>query len=154
LPPCSPHRCIAALAGQTIPGQSACLSGASIRHPAMPSQARRSRRASPKNQMGTVLPELAPRPRACTARRARAGLEQPVGDVLPHRGMLGQEELLEDEPDLHCQTKRIICRFVQGWQKGLPIISVLVCWCGSAGCYSLSRAVSRPYPLSYADLLI
>ena len=29
-----------------------------------------------------------------------AGVEQPVGDVLPHRGVLGQEELLEDEPDL------------------------------------------------------
>ena len=29
-----------------------------------------------------------------------AGVEQPVGDVLPHRGRFGQEELLEDEPDL------------------------------------------------------
>ena len=29
-----------------------------------------------------------------------AGVEQPVGDVLAHRGVLGQEELLEDEPDL------------------------------------------------------
>ena len=29
-----------------------------------------------------------------------AGVEQPVGDVLPHRGMFGQEELLEDEADL------------------------------------------------------
>ena len=29
-----------------------------------------------------------------------AGVEQPVGDVLPHRGVFGQEELLEDEPDL------------------------------------------------------
>ena len=29
-----------------------------------------------------------------------AGVEQPVGDVLPHRGVLGQEELLEDEADL------------------------------------------------------
>src|SRR5437763_17160324 len=27
-----------------------------------------------------------------------AGVEQPVGDVLPHRGMFGQEELLEAEP--------------------------------------------------------
>ena len=29
-----------------------------------------------------------------------AGVEQPVGDVLAHRGVLGQEELLEDEADL------------------------------------------------------
>ena len=29
-----------------------------------------------------------------------AGVEQPVGDVLARRGVLGQEELLEDEPDL------------------------------------------------------
>src|SRR5262249_15712221 len=29
-----------------------------------------------------------------------AGVEQPVGDVLPHRGMLGEEELLEHEADL------------------------------------------------------
>ena len=29
-----------------------------------------------------------------------AGVEHPVGDVLAHRGVLGQEELLEDEPDL------------------------------------------------------
>ena len=29
-----------------------------------------------------------------------AGVEQPVGDVLPRRRVLGQEELLEDEPDL------------------------------------------------------
>ena len=31
---------------------------------------------------------------------ADVGVEQPVGDVLPHRGMLGKEELLEDEADL------------------------------------------------------
>jgi hypothetical protein len=31
---------------------------------------------------------------------AGTGVEQPVGDVLPHRGVFGQEELLEDEPDL------------------------------------------------------
>src|SRR4029453_19302408 len=29
-----------------------------------------------------------------------AGVEQPVGDVLPRRGMFGQEELLKDEADL------------------------------------------------------
>src|SRR4029450_953141 len=29
-----------------------------------------------------------------------AGVEQPVGDVLPRRGMFGQEELLEAEADL------------------------------------------------------
>jgi hypothetical protein len=29
-----------------------------------------------------------------------AGVEDPVGDVLAHRGVLGQEELLEDEADL------------------------------------------------------
>src|SRR5919198_412062 len=29
-----------------------------------------------------------------------AGVEQPVGDVLPRGGVFGQEELLEDEPDL------------------------------------------------------
>src|SRR4051812_44854813 len=28
-----------------------------------------------------------------------SGVEHPVGDVLPHRGVLGQEELLEHEPD-------------------------------------------------------
>ena len=28
-----------------------------------------------------------------------AGVEQPVGDVVEHGGVLGQEELLEDEPD-------------------------------------------------------
>ena len=32
--------------------------------------------------------------------RGDAGVKQPVGDVLPHRGMFGQEELLEDEPNL------------------------------------------------------
>ena len=35
-----------------------------------------------------------------------AGVEQPVGDVLPHRGMFGQEELLEDEPDLPSPQQR------------------------------------------------
>ena len=35
-----------------------------------------------------------------------AGVEQPVGDVLPHRGVLGQEELLEDEPDLPSPQQR------------------------------------------------
>src|SRR5438132_14378521 len=29
-----------------------------------------------------------------------AGVQQSVGDVLAHRGVFGQEELLEDEPDL------------------------------------------------------
>ena len=32
--------------------------------------------------------------------RGHAGVQQPVGDVLPHGGVFGQEELLEDEPDL------------------------------------------------------
>ena len=35
-----------------------------------------------------------------------AGVQQPVGDVLPHRGMFGQEELLEDEPDLPSPQQR------------------------------------------------
>ena len=35
-----------------------------------------------------------------------AGVEQPVGDVLAHRGVLGQEELLEDEADLPRAQRR------------------------------------------------
>src|SRR5919108_517121 len=35
-----------------------------------------------------------------------AGVEQPVGDVLPRRGMFGEEELLEDEPDLPSPQQR------------------------------------------------
>src|ERR671932_750163 len=35
-----------------------------------------------------------------------ARVEQPVGHVLPHRGVFGQEELLEDEPDLPSPQQR------------------------------------------------
>src|SRR5438270_728556 len=47
-----------------------------------------------------VAVTFAPRCRSCqTLFEEDAGVEEPVGDVVEHGGVLGQEELLEDDPD-------------------------------------------------------
>ena len=62
--------------------------------------------ALPAGELGGTGIGRRARPTSSRASRARrgagqgdAGVEEPVGDVVQHGGVLGKEELLEDEPD-------------------------------------------------------